>query len=96
MEIGVGTWATGCGGAAKAVMIGRLASQDSSARMATAADVPHIGRIDNEGIEDRLGTFETRLRTGDDIVGNYQRDARPDGAWRDVVITGRLITENQP
>lgn len=41
---------------------------DFTARMATIADVPHIRRIYNEGIEDRLGTFETRLRTDEDIA----------------------------
>jgi L-amino acid N-acyltransferase YncA len=40
-----------------------------TARMAAAADVPHIRRIYNEGIEDRLGTFETRLRTDEDVAG---------------------------
>lgn len=173
-------------------MIDRLTPMDFTARMATIADVPHIRRIYNEGIEDRLGTFETRLRTDDDIaawlggrhptvivetagagvvafastsgyrqrecydgvaefsvyvartergrgagreamialvdaarqagfwklvsrvfpentasrrllasvgfreVGTYQRHARLDGVWRDVVITERLITEIQP
>lgn len=32
-------------------------------RPASLADVPAITRIYNEGIESRLGTFETRLRT---------------------------------
>lgn len=40
-----------------------------TARRATAADVPDIRRIYNEGIEDRLGTFETRLRTEKDVAG---------------------------
>jgi L-amino acid N-acyltransferase YncA len=39
------------------------------ARVASPADAPAITRIYNEGIEDRLGTFETRLRTEADIVG---------------------------
>jgi L-amino acid N-acyltransferase YncA len=34
-----------------------------SARLATAADAGAIARIYNEGIEDRLATFETRPRT---------------------------------
>lgn len=38
-------------------------------RAATAADAEAIARIYNEGIEDRIATFETRLRTADDIVG---------------------------
>ena len=37
------------------------------ARLATPADAPAIARIYNEGIEDRIGTFETRLRTPDDV-----------------------------
>src|SRR5258706_341590 len=37
-------------------------------RAATVADTDAICRIYNEGIEDRLGTFETRLRTPADIA----------------------------
>jgi phosphinothricin acetyltransferase len=37
------------------------------ARPASPADAPSITRIYNEGIEDRLGTFETRPRTEADI-----------------------------
>ncbi|MBK9124671.1 MAG: N-acetyltransferase [Chloroflexi bacterium] len=37
-------------------------------RLATPADADAICRIYNQGIEDRLGTFETRLRTVDDIT----------------------------
>lgn len=161
-------------------------------RPATLDDSPEITRIYNAGIEDRLGTFETRARTPQDVrtwfdgrhpivvvedasgqvvafastsryrtrecydgiaefsvyvdrptrgrgagrvamdaiitaardagywklvsrvfventasrallakvgfreVGIYQRHARLDGAWRDVVIVERLIPENQP
>ena len=36
-------------------------------RAATAGDAAAIAEIYNEGIEDRLATFETRLRTGEDI-----------------------------
>lgn len=39
------------------------------ARPATPADAPAIARIYNEGIEDRVATFETRLRTPEDILG---------------------------
>lgn len=38
-------------------------------RPATMADAAAIARIYNEGIEDRLATFETRLRTAADIEG---------------------------
>lgn len=37
------------------------------ARPATPADADAIARIYNEGIEDRVATFETRLRSGDDV-----------------------------
>jgi L-amino acid N-acyltransferase YncA len=38
-------------------------------RPATPSDAPAIAAIYNEGIEDRVATFETRLRTGDDVRG---------------------------
>jgi L-amino acid N-acyltransferase YncA len=40
-----------------------------AAREATPADADAIARIYNEGIRDRVGTFETRERTPDDIRG---------------------------
>jgi len=36
-------------------------------RVATLEDAAAIARIYNEGIEDRIATFETRARTADDI-----------------------------
>jgi phosphinothricin acetyltransferase len=39
------------------------------ARAATPADAEAIAAIYNEGIEDRVATFETRLRTPEDIRG---------------------------
>ena len=39
-----------------------------TARSATPADAAAIARIYNEGIEDRAGTFETRLRSTADIA----------------------------
>jgi L-amino acid N-acyltransferase YncA len=36
-------------------------------RLATTADAAAIARIYNEGIADRVGTFETRPRTAEDI-----------------------------
>jgi phosphinothricin acetyltransferase len=39
-----------------------------SARLATSLDAGAIARIYNEGIADRIGTFETRLRTPDNIA----------------------------
>lgn len=132
------------------------------ARAATPDDAPVITRIYNQGIEDRVATFETRLRTAKEIhawfdgvhpivvveeggeviafaatflyrprecyagiaeeaglwklvsrvfpenaaslallrslgfreVGVYEKHARLDGAWRDVVIVERLIQPN--
>jgi phosphinothricin acetyltransferase len=37
-------------------------------RAAALADADAIARIYNEGIEDRVGTFETRPRTEDDVL----------------------------
>ncbi len=39
------------------------------ARPASREDASIVAQIYNEGIEDRLGTFETRLRTPDDVLG---------------------------
>lgn len=38
-------------------------------RAATAADAAAIARIYNEGIQDRLATFETEPRSEDDVAG---------------------------
>ncbi len=38
-----------------------------NARAASPADAAAIARIYNQGIEDRVATFETRLRTQDDV-----------------------------
>lgn len=51
------------------------------ARLATPADAPAITAIYNEGIQDRVGTFETRLRTPDDVRGWF------DGVHPIVVVT---------
>ena len=37
-------------------------------RAATRSDAPAIARIYNEGIDDRIATFETRHRTAEDVV----------------------------
>jgi len=37
-------------------------------RKATPDDAPDIAHIYNQGIEDRVGTFETRLRSAEDIT----------------------------
>src|SRR5580704_13968482 len=38
-------------------------------RRAKPEDAEAIARIYNEGIEDRVATFETRLRTAEDVLG---------------------------
>ncbi len=44
-----------------------MSSRSLSARAATLADASEIAAIYNQGIEDRTATFETRLRTANDI-----------------------------
>ena len=39
------------------------------ARLATPADAAAMARIYNQGIEERNATFETRLRTAEDVTG---------------------------
>ena len=39
-----------------------------AARPALPDDAPIIAQIYNEGIADRVGTFETRLRTAEDVA----------------------------
>jgi phosphinothricin acetyltransferase len=56
--------------------------------VASPADAPSLARIYNEGIEDRLGTFETRLRTAADLAGWF------DGRHPIVVVEdadGRIL-----
>ena len=76
-----------------------------SSRLATTLDSPAIAEILNEGIEDRVATFETRRRSSEDVaawfdgvhpvvvVERYRRHSRLDGVWRDVVIVERMIGE---
>lgn len=47
-----------------------------STRRATTADVDTIARIYNQGIEDHIATFETRLRTAEDVAGWFD-EAHP-------------------
>lgn len=60
------------------------------ARPATPADAPHIARIWNEGIEDRVATFETDPRTPERIA-RWLRDKEP--RYPTVVVEehGRVI-----
>ncbi|MGA7415444.1 MAG: hypothetical protein WBW33_33545 [Bryobacteraceae bacterium] len=39
------------------------------ARIADLADAARIAAIYNQGIEDRIATFETRFRTAEDVLG---------------------------
>lgn len=58
--------------------------------MASVADAPAIARIYNEGIADRLATFETEPRSAEDIArGLRERTAR----WPTVSVErdGRVI-----
>ncbi len=59
-------------------------------RVATVEDAPAIARIYNEGIADRLATFETEPRTSEDIVRALQVRAE---RWPTVVVErdGRVI-----
>jgi len=43
--------------------------QGITLRRATRADAGAIARIYNQGIEDRIATFETRPRTAEDVAG---------------------------
>lgn len=56
-------------------------------RLATSADASAIAAIYNQGIEDRVGTFETRLRAPDDILAWF------DGIHPIVVVEdgGRVV-----
>jgi phosphinothricin acetyltransferase len=56
-----------------------------AARPASPADAERIAQIYNEGIEDRLGTFETRLRSADDVR-----------AWFDGVHPIVVVEANAP
>jgi phosphinothricin acetyltransferase len=53
-------------------------------RLATPADAPFLAAIYNEGIEDRVATFETRRRSEDDIRGWF------DGRHPIVVVETEL------
>lgn len=55
------------------------------ARPATLDDAPAITRIYNQGIAERVATFETRPRTPDDVRGWF------DGRHPVVVVAGQVI-----
>jgi L-amino acid N-acyltransferase YncA len=56
---------------------------DVAARLAEARDAPAIARIYNEGIQDRLATFETEPRAADDVLRWL---AERSGRWPTVVV----------
>jgi L-amino acid N-acyltransferase YncA len=68
----------------------RTESLPLSVRMATAVDAEEIARIYNEGIEDRIATFETELRTAAEIRGTL---ARKGDRYPTVVVErdGRVV-----
>ena len=57
-------------------------------RLATPDDAPTLAMIYNEGIEDRIATFETRLRTADDVRSWFGEARYPIVA---VIENGRII-----
>jgi L-amino acid N-acyltransferase YncA len=48
-------------------------SDELRARLATEADAAAIARVYNQGIEDRVATFEVDLRTADDVRAWFAR-----------------------
>ncbi len=58
-----------------------------AARPASPDDAERLAQIYNEGIEDRVGTFETRLRTPDDVRAWF------DGRHPIIVVedAGRIV-----
>ncbi len=62
---------------ASARAFGRRWPDRLRARLATAADAADIAKIYNEGITDRIGTFETRLRSAADIEAWFADDRHP-------------------
>ncbi|MSV27694.1 MAG: N-acetyltransferase family protein [Bryobacterales bacterium] len=65
-----------------------------TARSANASDASEIARIYNEGIEDRVATFETRPRSVHDVRGWFDgvRPAVVVEATGDVVAFGATFT----
>jgi L-amino acid N-acyltransferase YncA len=65
-------------------------TDDIAIRDAAVADAADIARIYNQGIEDRLATFETGLRTEADIVARMAQATRYPilVAERDHIIVG--------
>jgi phosphinothricin acetyltransferase len=51
-----------------ALVVEAMTAADLASRLATTADAPAIAAIYNEGIEDRIATFETEPRTAEQIA----------------------------
>lgn len=60
---------TACPTSATVMRLSLVAKSRLVARVATKGDAEAIARIYNEGIEDRVATFETRLRSAEDVLG---------------------------
>lgn len=60
---------TACPASALVMRLALVDAGNRIARVATAKDAAAIARIYNEGIDDRIATFETRHRTEKDVVG---------------------------
>jgi L-amino acid N-acyltransferase YncA len=65
-----------------------VTAMDYAVRAATAADAAAICEIYNRGIEDRLATLETELRTPDE---RRQEQGLLGGTWVDTIIMERLL-----
>ncbi len=59
-----------------------------SPRLATPSDAASIARIYNEGIQDRVATFETRLRTPEDVAAWFDGIHPIVVAERDGLVVG--------
>jgi L-amino acid N-acyltransferase YncA len=80
-------------------------SDRMAARLATPADCEAIARIYNQGIEDRVATFEARLRTSEDIAGWFdgvhpvivvERRAEQDATQEDETIAFARVSNYRP
>ncbi len=65
-------------------------------RVATPDDAPAIATIYNQGIEDRIGTFETRLRTPQEIESWFDGVHPIVALEQDQDVVQPLSTETVP
>lgn len=71
----------------------------SRCRLATSADASAIAAIYNEGIEDRVATFETRYRSADDILtwfGGHHPIVVVENAGQIVAFAGTSSYRSRP